>query len=67
MIFAITSYLLMLRTFKIWITKRLYSIPAIEIDKGVCWQPKDKHNLCCQRVARLQVRLAQGVDLGESG
>ena len=29
--------------------------------------PKDKHNLCSHRVARLQVRQAWGVDLGESG
>ena len=28
---------------------------------------QDKHNLCCQKVARLKVSLAQGVDLGESG
>ena len=28
---------------------------------------QDKHYLCCQRVARLQVSLAQGVDLGVSG
>ena len=27
----------------------------------------DKHCLCCHRVARLQVSLAQGVDLGVSG
>ena len=28
---------------------------------------QDKHNPGCQRVARLQVSLAQGVDLGMSG
>ena len=28
---------------------------------------QDKHDLCCQEVARALGNLAQGVDLGESG
>ena len=28
---------------------------------------QNKHNLCCQKVATLQVSLAQGVDLEEKG
>ena len=31
--------------------------------QGIMLTTQDKHNLCCQKVARLLVSLAQGVDL----
>ena len=33
--------------------------------RNICGQPVDKPNLCCQRGARLQVSLAQGIDGSE--
>ena len=42
-----------------------YSVIPNDGQWCLSWQPIDKHNLCCRKVARLQVSLAQGVDGSE--
>ena len=50
-----------------WLTWKIFQCQMLQ--GRVCWQPKISTilNLCCQKVARLYVILAQCVDLGVSG